>query len=53
MITSLEDFKVYNLALQLGEEVWAIVVQWNYFEKDTIGNGYIKSIGSSTANPNA
>ncbi|MEA3499548.1 MAG: hypothetical protein U9R41_00785 [Candidatus Marinimicrobia bacterium] len=30
MIKSLDDFKVYQLAMDLGEEIWKIVVKWNY-----------------------
>ena len=45
----LEDMKVYELAMDLGEDVWSIVDRWNFFQKDTIGkmlNRYIKSIGT-------
>ena len=50
MITSLEDFKVYNLAMKVGEDVWAIVNQWNYFEKDTIGKQFVRASDSIAAN---
>jgi four helix bundle protein len=50
MITRLEDFKVYNLAMNLGEEVWNIVNSWGYFEKDTIGKQLVKSTDSIAAN---
>jgi four helix bundle protein len=50
MITRLEDFKVYNLAMILGEEVWNIVNDWGYFEKDTIGKQLVKSADSIAAN---
>ncbi len=33
----LEELRVYNMAMELGEEVWGIVTKWNYFEKDTVG----------------
>jgi len=32
---TLEDFKVYQMAMEIGEEVWAIVIKWDYFSKDT------------------
>ena len=44
----LEDMKVYELSMDIGERVWSIVNKWSYFEKDTIGkmlNNYINSIG--------
>ena len=50
MITRLEDFKIYNLANELGEEIWQIVTSWNYFEKDTIGKQFIRAIDSIAAN---
>lgn len=37
MISRLEDFKVYNLAMELGEVVWNMVSKWNTFERNTIG----------------
>jgi len=27
----LEDLQVYQMAMQLGEEVWDIVLKWDYF----------------------
>jgi len=34
----LEDFQVYNMAMVLGEDVYSVVIKWNYFDKDTIGD---------------
>src|SRR5258707_12631254 len=50
MITSLEDFKVYNLAMKLGEDVWSIVNRWSYFEKDTVGKQFVRAADSIAAN---
>jgi four helix bundle protein len=50
MIRSLEDFKVYNLAMKLGEDVWKIVVEWDYFKKDTIGKQLVRAADSIAAN---
>ena len=46
----LEDFKVYNLAMETGEIVYSIVVKWNYFDKDTIGKQLVRSSDSIAAN---
>src|SRR5437879_9311875 len=46
MITNLEDFKVYNLAMKLGEDVWSIVSKLNYFEKDTVGKQFVRAVDS-------
>jgi four helix bundle protein len=50
MINNLDDFKVYNLAMKLGDDVWNIVTTWNYFEKDVMGKQLIKAVDSIAAN---
>jgi four helix bundle protein len=50
MINSLEDFKAYNRAMDLGEAVWSIVALWNFFEKDTVGKQFVKAADSIAAN---
>ena len=46
----LEDFKVYNLAMDLGEEVYSIVIKWDYFDKDTAGKQLVRAVDSIAAN---
>ncbi len=46
----LEEFRVYQLAMDLGEEVWKIVIKWDFFAKDTIGKQLVKSVDSVAAN---
>ncbi len=46
----LEDLKIYTIAMLLGEEVWGIVMRWDYFQKDTIGKQWVKSSDSVAAN---
>src|SRR5690349_5356638 len=50
MITTLEEFKVYNRALKIAEEIWSLVNQWTHFEKDTIGKQLIRAVDSIAAN---
>ena len=50
MIKSLDDFKVYQLAMELGENVWKIVSKWNYFCKDTVGKQLVRAVDSIVAN---
>lgn len=50
MINSLHDFKAYNLAMSLGEDVWKEVTKWSYFDKDTIGKQLVRSCDSIAAN---
>ena len=47
---NLEHLKVYILSLELGERVWNVVNQWNYFQKDTIGKQLVKAADSIGAN---
>jgi four helix bundle protein len=46
----LEEFRVYQLSMDLGEQVWNIVIEWDYFAKDTIGKQLVRSIDSVAAN---
>jgi four helix bundle protein len=46
----LEDFNVYQMAMETGEEVWKIVITWDYFAKDTIGKQFVRAIDSVAAN---
>ncbi len=46
----LEELNVYNLSVELGEEIWAIVVKWNYFQKDTVGKQLVRAADSVAAN---
>jgi len=46
----LEELRVYNHAMELGEEIWKIVIKWSFFEKDTIGKQLVKSADSIAAN---
>ncbi len=46
----LEELNVYNLAMDIGERVWAVVSKWNYFEKDTVGKQWVRAADSMAAN---
>lgn len=46
----LEELRVYKLAMEMGEEVWGVVIQWNYFAKDTIGKQLVRAADSVAAN---
>lgn len=46
----LEEFRVYNMAMEVGEEVWDMVMKWNYFEKDTVGKQLVRAVDSMAAN---
>lgn len=46
----LEDLQIYQLSIQLGDSVWDIVAQWNYFERNTIGKQMVRAADSVSAN---
>jgi len=46
----IEELRVYQLAMEMGEEVWGIVIKWNYFAKDTIGKQLVRAADSVAAN---
>ncbi len=46
----LDELVVYQLAMNVGENVWEIVSKWDYFAKDTVGKQLVKSVDSIAAN---
>lgn len=47
---NLEDLEVYQLAEGFSDEIWSVVVKWDYFAKDTIGKQLVRSADSIGAN---
>jgi four helix bundle protein len=50
MKSSVNDLEIYREAMEIGEEVWAIVLGWDYFAKDTLGKQIVRSADSIAAN---
>ena len=46
----LEELKVYNHAMEIAEEIWNIVIKWDYLARDTMGKQLIRAIDSVAAN---
>ena len=46
----LEELRTYQLAMEMAERIWHIVLKWKYFEKDTIGKQLVKAADSISAN---
>jgi four helix bundle protein len=46
----LEELQVYQLSMELGDNIWAIVINWDYFLKDTIGKQLVRAADSVAAN---
>ncbi len=45
-----EELKVFQLAEQLADKVWDIVMSWKYFEKKTVGKQLVQAADSIGAN---
>ena len=50
MRTGFENLRVYNLAEEIADLVWEIVIKWDYFAKDTVGKQLVNSADSIGAN---
>lgn len=46
----LNDISTYKKALALSNYVWQIVINWEWFAKQTIGSQYAKAVDSISAN---
>lgn len=46
----IDDLRVYQLAMQLAEKVWNIVITWDAFAKYSIGKQYTEAADSIGAN---
>jgi four helix bundle protein len=46
----LEELQVYNLSMEMAEKIWDIVIEWDYFKKDTIGKQLVRAADSIAAN---
>ena len=46
----LEELRVYQMAMEIGEEMWNVVIKWDYFTKDTIGKQLVRAADSVAAN---
>ncbi|MES2277337.1 MAG: four helix bundle protein [Bacteroidota bacterium] len=50
MSNRLEDLDVYNLADSFSNEIWTVVLAWDYFAKDKVGKQVVRSADSISAN---
>ncbi|HDY69044.1 MAG TPA: four helix bundle protein [Candidatus Scalindua sp.] len=47
---SFSNLKVYQLSEKLSDEIWFIVLEWDNFAKNTVGNQIVRSADSIGAN---
>jgi four helix bundle protein len=48
--SNFENLQVFQLAENLSDRIWHIVIKWSYFEKDTLGKQIIRAADSIGAN---
>lgn len=46
----LENISSYQKSYDLANQVWDVVLKWDYFAKDTIGKQFVRSTDSISAN---
>lgn len=46
----LEDLNIYQLSMTLGNKVWEIVIEWENFEKFSMGKQLVNAVDSISAN---
>jgi len=46
----LNDIGAYKISFKLSNYIWSLVINWDYFAKDTIGKQFVRSIDSISSN---
>ena len=46
----IDDLEVYQVAMEIGEEVWALVDKWEEFQKRSTGGQFCRAADSIAAN---
>jgi four helix bundle protein len=46
----LEDLQVYQVAMEIGEFVWNLVIKWDFFSKKTLGAQLVEAADSIALN---
>ena len=50
MKSKIHDLEIYSLSMKLGEEIWEIVLTWDFFARDTVGKQWVRAIDSVASN---
>ncbi len=48
--TNFEKLQVYQLAEKLADEIWRVVLGWDYFARDTVGRQIVRAADGIGAN---
>jgi four helix bundle protein len=46
----LENLEIYQISMEISEQIWGITKSWPHFEKDTVGKQIVRSSDSISAN---
>ena len=46
----LEDMEIYNISMEIGDEIWFSVIEWENLAKYSIGQQIVRSADSIAAN---
>lgn len=46
----LNDIEAYRISFNLSNYVWAIIIDWEHFAKRTVGEQFVESVDSISAN---
>jgi len=46
----LNDLNAYKTSFNLSNYTWSVVINWDYFSKDTIGKQFVRAVDSISAN---
>lgn len=47
---TIKKISAYNKSFDFSNEVWDIVIKWDFFSKDTVGKQFVKAADSISAN---
>jgi four helix bundle protein len=50
MKTNFEKLRVYQLVEQIADRIWGLVMEWDFFAKDTVGKQLVRAADSIGAN---
>jgi four helix bundle protein len=50
MSNRIEDLEIYLLAEKFGDQVWALIMEWQYFVRDGFGKQLSNAVDSISAN---
>ena len=49
-LKTINDLEIYREAMDIGEAVWSLVLKWENFSKNSLGNQLVRSADSISAN---